>query len=288
MQTDHNKSGTSFAENAKASSPRRGAAAAQAGFDYQLDVSILAALQLLLISKAASRLVLEPDNDEDLQADLESNAPGSIQPSATVSGGDKLVIQIKMRSGEPWSLKDFESLLKHGSDKKGGRQKALYHLDDPDTRYLLVTSADAKGEARNLLVEGFEDISDKANFPRSLRDTLKIAPEGRVAIWGSLTEMQLASNIREMMSDLLHVPKTQQNNLIRKLRLEARGRTKGNTPGIWTSDDLLATVRAYGGFLASTISLEHFVAPSNFDEMLRILGLNELLGISATYYACSA
>jgi hypothetical protein len=48
----------------------RGAAAAQAGFDYQLDVSILAALQLLLISKAATRLVLEPASEEDLEADL--------------------------------------------------------------------------------------------------------------------------------------------------------------------------------------------------------------------------
>jgi len=40
-------------DSAEAKRPLRGAAAAQAGFDYQLDVSILAALQLLLISKAA-------------------------------------------------------------------------------------------------------------------------------------------------------------------------------------------------------------------------------------------
>jgi hypothetical protein len=176
-----------------------------------------------------------------------------------------------MDNGEPRSVEDFEGLLKHGSDKKGGRQKALYHLDDPGTRYLLVTNADAKGVARRLLVEGFEEVSDKASFPPSLHATLKVSPEGRVAIWGKLTEKQLGSDIRELMSDLLHVPKVEQQNLIEKLRLEARRRTRGRTPGLWTRDDLLATVRVHGGFLASSSSLEHFVPPANFDEMLRIL-----------------
>jgi hypothetical protein len=266
-----NQSDSPLTNSADAKRPLRGAAAAQAGFDYQLDVSILAALQLLLISKAATRLVLEPANDEDLEADLEPHVPGRLQPSATVAGGYKLVVQVKMDNGEPWSVEDFEALLKHGSDKKGGRRKALHHLDEPNTRYLLVTNADVKGAARGLLVEGFEELSDKASFPPSLYATLKASPEGRVAIWGKLTEKQLASDIRALMSDLLHVPKVEQQNLIQKLRLEAGRRTRGSTPGLWTSDDLLATVRAHGGLLASSASLEHFVPPANFDEMLKIL-----------------
>jgi len=216
------QSSSSLTDSAEAKRPLRGGAAAQAGFDYQLDVSILAALQLLLISNAATRLVLEPASEEDLEADLKPYVPGRVQPSATVAGGYKLVVQIKMDNGEPWSIEDFEALLKHGSDKKGGRRKALHHLDDPNTRYLLVTNADAQGVARNLLVDGFEDIPDKASFPKSLYATLKASPEGRIAIWGKLTEKQLASDIRGTMSDLLHVPKIEQQNLIEKLRLEAR------------------------------------------------------------------
>lgn len=264
-------SSPSLSGGAEAKRRLRGGAAAQAGFDYQLDVSILAALQLLLISKAATRLVLEPANEEDLETDLEPHVPGRVQPSATVAGGYKLVIQIKLDRGEPWSIEHFEALLKHGSDKKGGRPKALHHLDDPSTRYLLVTSADAKGVARNLLVDNFEEAPDKANFPASLRTTLNMAPEGRVAIWGKLTENRLASEIRDLMSDLLHVPKVEQQNLINTLRLEAKRRTRGNSPGLWTSDDLLATVRAHGGFLANAASFEHFVPPANFDQMLRLL-----------------
>ncbi len=245
----------------------RGAAAALQGFDYQLDVSILAALQLLLVSKAADRLILEPANDEDLEADLVDWVPGRMQPSAAMAGNYKLVIQVKRSAGEPWSIEDFKKLLEHGSEKPGGRRKALHHLDDPDTRYLLVMSADAKGVARDLLVEGFEEASDKAGFPRGLRSTLKKSPEGRVAIWGKLTPQQLASSIREKFSDVLHVPRVEQENLLEALRLEAKSRTRSATPGIWTREDLLAVVRKFGGFLSSSADLDRFVPPENFGEM---------------------
>lgn len=86
-----------------------GATAAQAGYDYQVDVSLLAALRLLLITKAASRLILEPANEEDLEVDLAPNVHGRVEPSAVVAGGYKLVIQVKRRSGEPWSIEAFRA-----------------------------------------------------------------------------------------------------------------------------------------------------------------------------------
>lgn len=246
----------------------RGAAAAQLGFDYQLDVSILAALQLLLISKAASQLVLEPANEEDLEADLKPEVPGRLQSSAMIAGAYKLVVQVKRNTGEPWSIDSFIKLLTHGSDKTGGRRKALHHLDDPNTRYLLVTTAAVKGVARELLVNSFEEAADKDKFPGRLRDTLKTSPEGRVAIWGGLTERQLRSDLRELISDLLHVPHSRQEDLLEKLRSEAKRRTRGAAPGVWTREDILATVTDHGGFLSSLADLEHFTAPKNFDEML--------------------
>ncbi|WP_434517864.1 hypothetical protein [Pseudomonas sp. NFX1] len=245
----------------------RGAAAAQLGFDYQLDVSILAALQLLLISKAATRLVLEPANEEDLEADLEPQAPGRMQSSAVIAGAYKLVVQVKRNMGEPWSITEFRSLLTHGSDKSGGRRRALHHLDDLKTRYLLVTTCGVKGVARGLMVHGFEEEPDQSRFPSSLKDILQTSPEGRVAIWADLTERQLASELRELMTDLLHVPRPKQMGLLEKLRLEAKRRTQGTEPGIWTREDLLSTVRDYGGFLSSNASLESFVPPTNFQEM---------------------
>lgn len=62
-----------------------------------------------------------------------------------------------MDNGESWRAEDFEALLKHGSDRRGGRRVALHHLGEPNTRYLLVTNADGRGVARA--------VDDIANEP---------------------------------------------------------------------------------------------------------------------------
>lgn len=150
-----------------------GAKAALDGYEYQLDVSIFAALRLLLITKSATRITLEPANEEDLDADLEPAAPGRVIPSANVADGYKLVVQVKLRNSGPWSVAAFDALLQHG--KK--RRPARHHLDDPGTRFLLISNADATGVARDLLVAGLEEWPDEADFPSSLARTLPNDPE---------------------------------------------------------------------------------------------------------------
>ena len=88
-----------------------GGKATLSGIEYQLDVSVFAALRLLLITKSATRITLEPANEEDLEADLEPAAPGSVQASANVSTGHKLVMQVKLRNSGPWSITEFNALL---------------------------------------------------------------------------------------------------------------------------------------------------------------------------------
>jgi hypothetical protein len=64
-----------------------GAKVALDGYEYQLGVSVLADLRLMLITKSASRITLEPVNEEDLASDLEPATPGHVQPSANVADG---------------------------------------------------------------------------------------------------------------------------------------------------------------------------------------------------------
>jgi hypothetical protein len=78
-----------------------GAKAALDGYEYQLGVSVLAALRLMLITKSATRITLEPANEEDLESDLEPTTPGRVQPSANVADGYKLVVQVKLRNSVP-------------------------------------------------------------------------------------------------------------------------------------------------------------------------------------------
>ena len=73
-----------------------GAKAALDGYEYQLDVSVLAALPLMLITKSASRITLEPANQEDLDLDHEPATLGRVQLSANVGDGYKLVAQLKL------------------------------------------------------------------------------------------------------------------------------------------------------------------------------------------------
>ena len=117
-------------------------------------------LQLMLITKSATQITLEPATDEDLEADLEPATPGRVQPSANMAAGYKLVVQVKLRNSGPWSITAFDALLKHGTT----RQPARFHLDNPGTRYLLITNADATGEARNLLGPRLGTMAGRANL----------------------------------------------------------------------------------------------------------------------------
>jgi len=253
--------------NSPASDSGGGAAAALAGYEYQLNVSILAALKILFVTKSASRITLEPANADDIEVEIEDDDPGHVEAQARLGGRSKLIVQVKLRGGNPWSLSDLERLLKHGKR----RTPAKDHLNDLDARYLLVTNADVTGEARNLLVEDFEERPDRDDFPASLRSTLPQAPEGRVAIFGCLSPKLLDYEIAHILTDILRVPKDRQPRCLATLHEEAKARMRGTSPGVWAYNDLLGTIREHGGFLASVAELDAFVEPTNFRDMTRQL-----------------
>ena len=244
-----------------------GAKAALDGFEYQVGVSVLVALRLMLITKSASRITLEPANEEDLEADLEPATPGRVQPSTNMAEGYKLVVQVKLRNGGPWSMADFIALLKHGTT----RQPARYLLDDLGTRYLLITNADTTGVARKLLVRGLEEWPEEQSVPPSLSAILPHEPEGRIAIWGVLAERLLDLEIKEILGSLLRVPQNRQADCRTRLREEALRRMRGTSPGVWTREDLLSVIRGCGGYLASAPQLESFVPPANYQTLRDLL-----------------
>lgn len=258
---------TKSANTADAPGNNTGASAAIAGYDYQIDVSILAALRILFVTKSASRITLEPANADDIEVELKEDDPGHVQTMAQLGVATRLIMQVKLRGGEPWSIDAFKRLLKHGKR----RTPAKDHLVDPDVRYLLVTNADVSGVARELLVEDFEEQPGRENFPDSLRKILPAAPDGRVAIYASLTPKLLEYEIKHILTAILRVPKDRQGPCLATLREEAKARMRGTSPGIWVYDDLLGTIRGHGGFLASVAELDAFVEPTNFPDMIRQL-----------------
>lgn len=250
------------------SKPTGGASAAQRGYDYQLNVSVLAALQLLLIFHATDALTLEPDNEEDMEAELAVATSGArgVMPSARVFGTQKLVIQVKLDNGNPWSLSDVKRLLTHGKRRAPARDL----LADTSVRYLLVTNAGCTGVIKQIEVEGFLEQTDAADFPDGLRKTLPHAPEGRVAIWGTLTEPLLRFELERLFS-LLKIPQNQQAKCLQDLHHEAKRRMLGYFGRVWLRKDLQTTIGQYGGSWSAVGDLALFVPPSNFPQLLELL-----------------
>ena len=73
------------------------------GYLYQLDVSLWAALDLLLVKRRTDQVVVEPTGDEDLEADLAADDPGPVETGATLAL-TRLILQAKHRNTGPWSL----------------------------------------------------------------------------------------------------------------------------------------------------------------------------------------
>lgn len=74
-----------------------------AGYEYQIDVSVWLALDLILAGRLTHELVLEPASQEDIEADLEECAPGRVTSVISMSTY-RLVVQAKLRTGDAWTV----------------------------------------------------------------------------------------------------------------------------------------------------------------------------------------
>lgn len=117
-----------------------------AGYDYQMDVSIWLALDLILNLGLTQSVELEPSSEEDLEAELTDYEPGRVATSVMLDSY-KLIVQAKLRSGDAWTVKGINRLLEHGSTT---RPSAANRLAASNARYLLVTSAGLNGPTKGL------------------------------------------------------------------------------------------------------------------------------------------
>ena len=95
-----------------------------AGYEYQIEVTIWIALDLMLAKAGTDGLSIEPPSHEDIEAWI--NDPDVARLDLTAQTPDRidLIIQIKTRSKSPWSAKDF--LLIHEA-QQGCRDARMSH-----------------------------------------------------------------------------------------------------------------------------------------------------------------
>jgi hypothetical protein len=155
-----------------------GGGASLDGYLYQVDISIWAALDLLLAKKLAQQLVLEPASKEDLEARLSDAEPGRLAARVNVNASKLLVVQAKLRKTGPWKVGELASLLQHGTD----RLSAAERLKDSQVNYLLVTSADVDGVARTLRQGSFGESPKKLKLPAMIARAVPKDAAGRIGI----------------------------------------------------------------------------------------------------------
>jgi len=235
---------------------------AMTGYEYQIDVSVWLALDLVLSSEFAKEVVLEPATEEDIEADLAETEPGRVVTTAEVEQY-RLIVQAKLRGGDAWSVAGVKGLLEHGSN----RPSAASRLVDPHCRYLLVTSAGVNGGARGLQVRSAGLWPKAADMASSIKDALPASSEGRVEIVGNQDFERLERDIKALLSEKLRLPHARLEECRLKLRDEARARMGGAGGGRWTRGELEETIRAHDGYIASSPELEHYIKPTNWAEI---------------------
>lgn len=238
-----------------------------AGYEYQIDVSVWFALDLVLADKLTQELILEPSSQEDLEADLQDHEPGHVT-SAVLMDGYRLVVQAKRRTGDAWSVSAIKALLKHGSDS---RVSAAERLSDADIRYLLVTSAALNGGSKGLRVRRAGVWPKGADMPVSIVKALPVGAAGRVAVMGNQDEEHVSTHIQRLLTENFRVPNARWKQCWHALREEARIRILGGNAGRWQRVDLEQVIRAHEGYIASSPELEHYVFPTNWGDLTSMM-----------------
>lgn len=238
-----------------------------AGYDYQIDVSVWLALDLALASKLTQELVLEPSSEEDIEANLQEFEPSHVTSNAQLDNY-QLVVQVKLRTGDAWTVNDIKALLKHGSDV---RASAATRLADSKIRYLLVTNAALNGGTQNLSVRRASVWPSATAMPISIVNSLPAGAAGRVAIVGNFDQEKLAAEIRRLLTENFRVPNARWKDCFEKLHEEARVRIRGAGSGRWKRDDLEQVIRCYEGYIASSPELDHYVHPTNWSDLRKVM-----------------
>jgi hypothetical protein len=246
-----------------AGQPNKGGGSdAIAGYEYQIDVSVWLALDIVLGSRLAQELVLEPATQEDLEGDLEEFEPGRLT-SITPMKEYRLVVQAKLRSGDAWTSHSLKALLMHGR----ARKSVCERLSDPYVRYLLVTNSAVNGGIRDLRVRRAGVWPMASTIPRSIAKAIPIGATGRLAIVAVQDEERLASDIETLLTNSFRVPRSRLNECRHALREQARSRIGHEALGLWKREDLEQVVKQFGGYVGSFRELEDYVYPSNWPDI---------------------
>lgn len=228
------------------------------GWFYQCDVSVLAALDLLVVNRVSKVLQLEPASQEDLEAELD--VP-SVSSSAVVDGV-RLVVQAKLRRSGQWTAASMRRLVEHGTK----RPSALKLLDDVRVRYVLITSADVSGPLASLQVDDLLEPPSDDDLPSTVFPASHVkAAAGRFAVLAQFNEARVAERIDSFLLSPLCISIERHDACRDELRKIAMA---GMRSGLaWNRVDVEAIIKKHGGSIPGERDAL-FVKPTNWDDIV--------------------
>ncbi|MEO9786865.1 MAG: hypothetical protein ABJF67_04560 [Aurantimonas coralicida] len=246
-----------------------------AGYEYQIEVTVWVALDLLLAKGATDEIVIEPRSDEDLEAAVKDPSTFSLGLTAEGERLD-LILQAKTRSGSPWSTAAIADVLLgkdvDQTDKGSKRSRPLEMLQAASQRhYIFVTNeASAEGlrphEGEHLF--DFPEVEELPPYCRNGYDaTAQAALAPRILLLTGVTREVLSARISSLLSQHGHVPASKHADCLRDIRDIVRHKVQGADEGRWKRSELLDVLVRHDGSAAPTRDMDHYVRPRSFDAI---------------------
>ncbi|MFL9864031.1 hypothetical protein PQR67_07625 [Paraburkholderia fungorum] len=228
------------------------------GWHYQCDVSVLAALDLLVVNRVAKVLQLEPATQEDLEAELQAPQVSS----STVVDGERLIVQAKLRRTGQWTPASLRDLVEHGEK----RPSALKLLEDAKVRYVLFTSADVSGTLGALQVDALLERPGDDDLPAAVFPATHVkSAAGRFAVLAQYNEARVVEKIDAYLLSPLGIPRERHEACREELRKVAMSGMR--TGYAWPRIDVEAIIKNHGGSIPSERDRK-FVPPTNWDDIV--------------------
>jgi hypothetical protein len=245
------------------------------GYEYQIEVTVWTALDLILAKGATDEIEIEPRSEEDLQAAVTDPAAASL---GLVAHGAQLhlILQAKTRSGSPWPATAIADVLlgtdADVTDQGAKRSRPLAMLQaDPQSRYIFVTneaSAEALRPHEGAHLFDFPEVDELPPHARVGYDaTAQASLAPRIVLLTGVTREVLDGRIGALLTQHGHVPISRHEDCLRDLREAVRQRIAGAHGGRWTRSEVVEVLVRHGGSLAPTRDMDHYVRPKSFDAI---------------------
>ncbi|WP_125926475.1 ATP-binding protein [Pseudomonas moraviensis] len=268
------------------------------GYEYQIEISIWVALELMLKKKVSEVLYVEPENSEDIEVLLSTRNNCSENNPIEI---ERILIQCKSRAVGLWNTGDFKNIVGDGSANKvstrgpAPRARALQLLlTQPNTAYYFLTNVWVEARLQEFTQSDLNESPVTPEVPTDflipeLRDQASKL-KGRVRIIQGLSRELIGYRTEKLLAGAGKVPYLKINDCVSALVADFRDRLLGMRQPLFTLEDLNKIIASQGGKSQAASSREYY-PPINVDEIFeRLMSRNVLLitgppGVGKTLFA---